>query len=92
MNLPKQTSGHTTKLDDESCTPDTGAQVVKNRYMKQETNNQETIDERFRKMVEADLLRAMQVNLLLDRVFGTITKPKFLGDNDTTEEVRVSER
>lgn len=72
--------------------PNTGAQNLEDMDMEQKTNNQETADERYRKMAEADLRRAVDMYRLLDRVFGTITNPKISADKDTTPEVRMSER
>jgi len=60
--------------------------------MKQNINNQETADERFRKMVEDDLRMVMDMRRLLDRVFGTITNPTTSTNEDINTEVRVSER
>lgn len=72
--------------------PNTGAQNPEYMDMEQTTNNQETADERYRKMAEADLRRAVDMCRFLDRVFGTITNPKISADKDINLEVRMSER
>jgi hypothetical protein len=60
--------------------------------MEQKTTNQETDEERYRKMADANFVMTAEIFHLLDRVFGKITNPKISADKDTGSEVRISER